>query len=354
MCGTKARAWYEALFQQGRLELVKGEYSNTYFSSPTAGPRIQAWYPRIKLFVCLRNPVERAFSHYLQDLKIGHISPDVSFEEALEDHPEYIAWGRYRQHLECYLNLFDPAQMLVLVFDDLSKNPTALIETLYRFLGVDDGFVPSVLNRRVNVSRMPRWRAVDRWIQRTAHVLRYNKAGAWVWWQVKKTGLPRALKKWNTAAASMPVLSGEMQSHLRAVFDGDIEYVKGFFGKSRPPLVAVIKRRLFDQQDPLVDRVEPLDTALGDDGVVFERDAHFLAAPFLRRCVCKEFDGEQVGGSKLVGEAYRVEKRDGGADAVAEVAYRVASDDNLGLVGVGGLVEAFHAGESGGFRGLRR
>ncbi len=227
----RGRSWYEDLFRQSPHDLVCGEFSNTYFPSPSAPQRIHAFYSDVKLFVCLRNPVERAFSHYLQDLKMGHIAPGTPFETALDVHPEYLEWGQYAQHLERYLDLFSRDQLLVLLFDDLVDNPAGFVRTLYQFLGADGDFVPSVLGQRVNVARLPRWPVLDRFTRHSAGLLRQTKAGAWLWWQVKKTGWPDRINRWNAARTPMPTLSAEMRDQLQTFFAADNRYVRSLLDR---------------------------------------------------------------------------------------------------------------------------
>ena len=121
---------------------------------------------------------------------MGHVAPSTPFEAALDRHPEYLEWGRYAQHLERYLSLFNREQVLVLLFDDLVNGPADVVRTLYQFLGVDRAFVPAVVGRRVNVSRLPRWPIVDRVAHDTAGLLRQTKAGTWLWWQALYTTKP--------------------------------------------------------------------------------------------------------------------------------------------------------------------
>lgn len=227
----RGRSWYEDMFRCGPHDLACGEFSNTYFPSPLAPQRIHAFYPEVKLFVCLRNPVERAFSHYLQDLKMGHLAPGTPFVTALDAHLEYLEWGRYAQHLERYLDLFRRDQLLVLLFDDLINTPTDLLRTLYRFLDVDGDFVPSVVGRRVNVSRLPRWPMMDRFTRYAAGLLRRTGAGTRLWWQIKKTGWPDRINRWNSARMPMPTLSAEMHNQLQTFFAADVRYVRSFLDR---------------------------------------------------------------------------------------------------------------------------
>jgi hypothetical protein len=56
--------WYTSHFSHCSEGKVLGEITPAYLSSPDAPVLIHRHYPRVKIFACLRNPVERAYSHY--------------------------------------------------------------------------------------------------------------------------------------------------------------------------------------------------------------------------------------------------------------------------------------------------
>jgi hypothetical protein len=94
--------WYENCFAPDGERAV-GEASPTYLQNHTAHARMQSLIPDAKLIAIMRNPVDRAYSHYWhwKDRK----GVTVSFEEAIE--PElaggsdvYVTPGRYAEHLE--------------------------------------------------------------------------------------------------------------------------------------------------------------------------------------------------------------------------------------------------------------
>jgi len=88
----KGTAWYRSHFpltwQKKYRELVQGrkfmtgEATPYYFSHPHAPRRIFNALPKVRLFLLLRNPVDRAFSHYQYEVKMGIES--LSFEEAID------------------------------------------------------------------------------------------------------------------------------------------------------------------------------------------------------------------------------------------------------------------------------
>jgi hypothetical protein len=153
--------WYEACFQPNGEPLV-GEASPAYLANHTAHERMASIVPDAKLIAMVRNPVDRAYSHYWHwhDRK----GEKRSFEEVIA--PElagtddlYLAPGRYLEHIEALLEHYPREQLDVIVFDDLAAKPTEVFQAACRFLGADDTIVPDNVGSVVNsyMYYYPRW-----------------------------------------------------------------------------------------------------------------------------------------------------------------------------------------------------
>ena len=125
--------WYLDHFRSAGDTVAVGEISHSYLSSPEAAARIAEFNPGMRLLVCLREPVDRAFSDYLDLVKNGQY--DGSFAAALEQFPRLLDRGRYATHLERYLDLFPRRQLHVSLFDDLRADPQAYADEVFGFLG---------------------------------------------------------------------------------------------------------------------------------------------------------------------------------------------------------------------------
>lgn len=141
--------WYLDQFRGSDGSRSRGEVSHSYLSSPEAPARIAALVPDVRLLVCLREPVDRAFSDYLDLVKNQQY--EGSFEGALEAYPRLLDRGRYATHLRRYLEVFSREQILVQLFDDLKRDPQAYADEVYDFLGVPHEVLPPSELR----SRMP-------------------------------------------------------------------------------------------------------------------------------------------------------------------------------------------------------
>jgi sulfotransferase family protein len=147
---------YQALFAGATGERAIGEASPLYLPlGAKAAGRIRHYTPEMKLIAILRDPVHRAYSHFLHNRKHG-FEPHASFAEALaSESPRgellylYRNLGFYYSQLGPFLDRFERDQLLIAFHDDLETDAVALLRSVFRFLGVDDGFTPDVSRREM-------------------------------------------------------------------------------------------------------------------------------------------------------------------------------------------------------------
>ena len=158
---------YRTLFRGVRGQRAIGECSDLYLYSREAAQRIRRLIPGARLLVLLRNPVDRAFSHFLQFVRDGR-EPLGSFEAALAAEPERVSagwhphWflkarGLYAAQLRVYYDLFPKEQIAVHLYDDFQRDSAGVARRLFAFLGVDESFSPDT-SLRYNISGVPRSR----------------------------------------------------------------------------------------------------------------------------------------------------------------------------------------------------
>lgn len=149
---------YQSLFDGVSKEVAIGEATPMYLHSPEACQRIKQLIPNAKLIAVLRNPVDRAYSNYLDRLYDGRESI-ADFHQACEAEKArrstnieafafYKSQGFYFAQLSHYLKAFDRSQLKILLFEDLKLEPEAFMQDIYRFLGVDADFTPDLTVRR--------------------------------------------------------------------------------------------------------------------------------------------------------------------------------------------------------------
>lgn len=151
--------WYTSQFP--RLDegyALVGESSPYYMFYPLSPQRIRASLPDVKIVMCLRDPVARAWSHHAYEVARGHESEP--FERALDleesrlageearivadptyraDHWRYHAYlrrGHYADQLRTFHDLFGPEQVLVVQSEALFADPHGQMDRVFSFLGL--------------------------------------------------------------------------------------------------------------------------------------------------------------------------------------------------------------------------
>lgn len=156
---------YRGLFGGVTDEKAVGEASAVYLYSPKACWRIKHYIPEARLIVILRNPADRAYSSFLHMIRDGR-EPLDDFEEALGEEEARIQdnWGPiwhykragfYYGQVKRYLETFGREQIKVYLYEDLKNDPGGMLEDVFRFLEVDDTFVPDV-SGNYNVAGVPK------------------------------------------------------------------------------------------------------------------------------------------------------------------------------------------------------
>jgi hypothetical protein len=159
---TRSLNWYRAHFPLRMLApTAVGEASTGYLFHPEAPERVHKLLPETKLIALLRDPAERASSHYHQTRAWGF--EELSFEAALRQEPERLAhdrrsWmlfsyasrGLYADQLERWLDLFPSEQLLVLLTDDLASDPSAVVRRCFEHIGVEPIELPSYPSKNVH------------------------------------------------------------------------------------------------------------------------------------------------------------------------------------------------------------
>lgn len=128
---------YHALYspQEGQ---ICGEASTFYTflpEWPETPQRLFEYNPDLKLIYIMRQPVERALSHYTHNL-VRSLDTRSS-NEAIFAAPEYVNRGRYGVQLRPYLELFDRDNLLLLIFEEYVADQVGALRRIADFLGID-------------------------------------------------------------------------------------------------------------------------------------------------------------------------------------------------------------------------
>lgn len=149
--------WYAQHFNHCAMNSLKGEFATVYMYCPKAARLLYEAFPDAKIIAAIRQPAERAFSHYLM-LRYFQKREQRSFEEVIKLEQEFIDKGKYAQQLRPYFELFGAEQIMVIDMDELHLDVAKVTRELYTFLGVDSDFVPEGMMDKVNTAKGMRFR----------------------------------------------------------------------------------------------------------------------------------------------------------------------------------------------------
>jgi hypothetical protein len=157
----KGSAWYRSNFpiNCGR-RFITGEGSTMYLYSSDAPMRMLSEVPRIKLIVMLRDPVDRAISHYYHRLRSGKETRSIgdAFASALEHarrdefvsgtETDYLSYGNYAMHLKQWVSVFTPENLMVIQAEEYFSAPESVYERICCYLEI--GYVKSADQIKMN------------------------------------------------------------------------------------------------------------------------------------------------------------------------------------------------------------
>lgn len=227
----------EVFYRDADPELLWGSVTPRYLEDPAVAGRMAESMPDLHLAAILRNPIDRAYSQFRQQVRRG--KEERSFEQLIEETlrgrpspgeapraPEpVIAHGEYGRLLEPYLATF-PAERITLAFtEDLAADGGRVLDRLLPAWGLEPGFRPANLETRYHrggskerlpglvprLKRLPGVRSL--W-----HLLpRRRRRALWVWFFTRA----------NVVAEETAGPSPAARERLQEYYAPDVERLRG-------------------------------------------------------------------------------------------------------------------------------
>jgi hypothetical protein len=227
----KGPEWYASFFQHYAASVPIGEFSPSYFAAREARERIALDIPDCKIIVTLRDPVERLYSHYRKGYEQAHFPG--TFEETLESRPDLLEWSRYAKYLRGWYDSFGRGNVLVLIHDDLKRDPQEFLRRVTQFIGIEPRSaapVPPASDSVNAISEMPR----SLYLARLARAARdrLERRGAFGMIQtLARTGLRPILFG---GGRPFPQLHRETKARLQRQFEPEIDQLEQLLGYGLP------------------------------------------------------------------------------------------------------------------------
>ena len=220
----KGADWYRGHFAGAGPSPAVGEATPVYMYDVQAPLRMHALLPDARIVAILRNPVDRAYSHYWHNRQRGN--EPLEFREAVEREPErrwhdqpylhayaYMDRGRYLHQLQRLTAHYPREQLLVETFDDLRQDPRSVYRRVCGFIGVDDTVELPTIGRTFNPAREYRSLRVRIASRRLPRKLRY------------------AANRLNSRRVEYPAMDPHLRAQLVATTADDTAALSSWLGR---------------------------------------------------------------------------------------------------------------------------
>jgi hypothetical protein len=219
--------WYRNHFSIVHEHAV-GEATQTYMYDADARSRMASTLPDTRLIAILRNPVDRAYSHYWMNRALQR--EDLGFVEAIKREPErivgsdartrfrfsYLDRGRYVHQLRQVCERYPREQLLVLFFEEMVESPQPVYDAVCDFLGISQAAFPLSTERPLN--RFSRFRSVR--VRRLANAL--------------PRSIGRFIRRVNRVSDTYTPMDSQIRRDLEDVFAEDNVTLAEWLGRRLP------------------------------------------------------------------------------------------------------------------------
>jgi len=228
--GTESE--YLALFAGAGPDQLRGEASTGYLRSTEAAPGIKARAPDARIIILLREPGERAFSHYLMRWRAGGFRMSLAdgLANHLRDDPEYRLFrqvvlepGYYAAPVARFIDAFGREAVKTIIAEEFFANPRAIVEDTLAFLGISGATVSSTV-QQYNDFLAPRGPLAMGLLRQKRH-LRFLRplVPAQLKWRIVRSVFNKP--------ATKPALTPEERALLNQVYAEDVRATRALLGR---------------------------------------------------------------------------------------------------------------------------
>lgn len=230
--------WYER--HVGEIDPVKmvGEVSPSYFYDTDTPERVLLYNPNMRIVLSLRDPIERAYSNHLHEVRLGHVTgQNLEFENGLMNNPMYLVQSSYAQQLARWLAVFPRNQILVIFQEDIRDDPLGQALNLYRFLSISEDYQSWFLKKKINESLVIKNTKIDYFLKRLGKLGRSIGASEIVETTKKNDLVCRLRRKYNQIDLRqvIPPMRDDTKIHLQNVLADDMRELSLQLGREDLP-----------------------------------------------------------------------------------------------------------------------
>ena len=220
---------YEDLFDQ-KKGVVYGESSVSYLFYENVPENLKSYNSNAKIIIMLRNPIDRAFSHYLMDYRLGLVSD--SFEDIINKksnhkkahlfYQQYIEVSEYSKQIQRYFKVFDKGNILIVDYDNFKIDVAGTVNEVYHFLNISTEFVADV-NTQYNTFTLPK----NKGIRLVYSFVFLRKTLTFIF----PKSLVKIIRRFLFKTDKKPKLLKETRNQLKQFFSDDVRRLSGLLAQ---------------------------------------------------------------------------------------------------------------------------
>ena len=230
---------YQQLYRKSGDAVAIGDASPSYLWDQEAAGRIHEVCPQARIVIMLRDPVERAYSHFLMQTMGGYEKRSL-FDALQQDYSAenrgwwisnlYVELGLYHEQVRRYLEVFRPGQVLICMFNELKDDSNKLFVKLANHIGVDPApFQNMVLDQAFNTFRKPKYMRLR------------DLARTLIPPSVRSRLFGRSLRRKLMSSKLLfsgekPALDQQSRSFLQNIYGPDLDRLEELLGRKLPEL----------------------------------------------------------------------------------------------------------------------
>lgn len=234
---------YLSLFKKAGNAKAIGEASTGYLFDKDAASLIHDKFPSAKIIIILRNPSEMVFSFWRYEQACGdesstfeYVISDAGIKDRRSDAFKkscrdswwadyvYMDRGLYFEQVRRYVDVFGRDNLRVYIFERLIKDPKLVCSDIFKFLGIDSGFVPDY-SKVYNKTGRVRSKFFRKIIERKYPLLRALLPTC------IKSMVRSNVSSWNIGKAEKKEMSVSAREYLENFFSSDIKNLEKLMGE---------------------------------------------------------------------------------------------------------------------------
>ena len=222
---------YLKLFENAHDEIARGEATASYLSDPESAKMIYQVVPEAKIIICLRNPVERLYSHHLSGRRMEELTDFHEFihnksqEENSFNFKTLFEMGLYSNQIKGYLDIFGSKQVKIFIFEEYTNDIKATLEEILEFLGLESIIQNSIYDV-YNASFLPK-----QWARPLVRNKTISKLSRII---IRNEKTLENLKTKFLRENSKPLMVEEDKKFLQRLYERDVKKLQNILGRKLP------------------------------------------------------------------------------------------------------------------------